>query len=112
MTVIPALGNLVDISKLKAQVHAYLAAAADFVLSNVDVEIYSEGILLWWRRNADKISEWAKAARIVFAITPNSASVERVFAKLRNMFGEDQMHSLSDCLRAALMLSYNKRELG
>ena len=42
----------------------------------------------------------------------NSASCERVFALLRNLFGESQMSSLADYIQAALMLNYNKREVG
>ena len=49
---------------------------------------------------------WALAARIVFASSPNSASCERVFALLRNLFGELQMKSLADYVQAALMLNY------
>ena len=44
--------------------------------------------------------------------TTNSASCERVFALLENMFGEVQDLSLADQIRAALMLSYNKRKVG
>ena len=55
---------------------------------------------------------WALAARIVFASSPNSASCERVFALLRNLFGELQMRSLADYVQAALMLNYNQRNVG
>ena len=55
---------------------------------------------------------WALAARIVFASSPNSASCERVFALLRNLFGELQMKSLADYVQAALMLNYNQRNVG
>ena len=66
-----------------------------------------------WRNNTDDaISAWVDAATIVFAIAPNSASCERVFALLKNMFGEQQMSSLSDYVQAALMLNYNGRKIG
>jgi hypothetical protein len=60
---------------------------------------------------------WALAARthlarIVFAISPDSASCERVFALLKNLFNEQQMSSLADYVQAALMLNYNKRCVG
>ena len=55
---------------------------------------------------------WALAARVVFAISPNSASCERVSALLRNLFGEKQVSALSDYLQASLMLNYNKRVVG
>ena len=49
---------------------------------------------------------------IVFAISPNSASCERVFALLKNLFGEQQMSALADYVQAALMLNYNGRRFG
>ena len=51
-------------------------------------------------------------ARIVFAISPNSASCERVFALLKNLFGEEQSLSLADYVQASLMLNYNDRSVG
>ena len=45
-------------------------------------------------------------------MAPNSASCERVFALLKNMFGEEQMSTLADYIQAALMLRYNKRVVG
>ena len=47
---------------------------------------YSNAILAWWRDNCKTFPAWALAARIVFAISPNSASCERVFALLKNLF--------------------------
>ena len=49
---------------------------------------YSNAILSWWRDNGTAFPAWALAARIVFAISPNSASCERVFALLKNLFGD------------------------
>ena len=48
----------------------------------------------------------------MFAISPNSASCERVFALLKRLFGEQQMRSLADLVQAALMLNYNGRKVG
>ena len=46
------------------------------------------------------------------AISPNSASCERVFALLKNLFGEQQVLALADYIQAALMLNYNQRRVG
>ena len=62
--------------------------------------------------NGGSFPAWALAARIVFASSPNSASCERVFALLRNLFDELQMKSLADYVQAALMLNYNQRNVG
>ena len=55
---------------------------------------------------------WRKVAKIVFAIPPTSAASERVFSLLQAMFGKDQDASLSDLIQAALVLRYNKRQVG
>ena len=69
-----------------------------------------------WTRVTGKhgttIPAWAKAARIAFAFSPNSAACERVFSLLAVMFGETQASALADYLEAALMLAYNDRPLG
>jgi hypothetical protein len=69
-------------------------------------------VLNWWSSQIGTIPEWCKAARIVFAMSPNSASCERVFSLLKVMFGEARKASLSDMLQSALMLRYNKRHVG
>ena len=107
------LGGLIDLEKLKAQSPIYLQRVATCTVKHTSVEDFSTSVLKWWRDNSDdKISEWSEAARIIFAISPNSASCERVFALLKNMFGEQQVSSLADYIQAALMLAYNKRAVG
>ena len=73
---------------------------------------YSEAILKWWRTHSHAFPCWARAARIVFALSPNSASCERVFSLLKVLFGEQQISVLGDYIRAALMLRYNGRRVG
>ena len=77
-----------------------------------DVEVFTEGVLLFWRTHKAKFPAWAKAAQIVFCLLPNSAMSERVFALVKNLFGEDQMPSLADMLQASLMLNSNERSVG
>ena len=48
---------------------------------------------------------WAKAARIIFALSPNSAACERVFSLLKNFLGDQQMTALADGIAAGLMLA-------
>ena len=59
-----------------------------------------------------EISSPGEAAQIVFAFTPNSAAAERVFSMLKAMFGDQQMETLADIIQTALMLRYNKRNVG
>ena len=110
ITPLNALGMLND---LKQQLPQYKAAAASApAFDKASVADYSDAILSWWRTSSSTFPAWALAARIVFAISPNSASCERVFALLKNLFGEQQMLSLADYVQAALMLNYNKRCVG
>ena len=41
-----------------------------------------------------------------------SASVERVFSMVNDMFGDDQKSVLADQIQAGVMLRYNKRVIG
>ena len=105
ITPLNALGLLSD---LKLQRTQYVTAAANApAFDKGSVADYSNAILAWWRDNSKTFPAWALAARIVFAISPNSASCERVFALLKNLFGEEQMHALADYVQASLMLNYN-----
>jgi len=59
------------------------------------VEAFTNSVLLFWRRNGHKFPTWAAAARIMFSMTPNSASAERVLSLLKAMFGDARASSLS-----------------
>ena len=113
MSVITPLNALGMLSDLKQQLPQYTAAAASApAFDKASVADYSTAMLGWWRDNASAFPAWALAARIVFAISPNSASCERVFALLKNLFGEQQMSALADYIQASLMLNYNQRNVG
>ena len=98
---------------MKTELPVYLAAARGApVFDTSDIDAFTNSLLQWWRINGKLFPVWAQAARIAFAITPSSAACERIFALLKNMFGEDQMAVLADILEAALMLRYNGRRVG
>ena len=65
------------------------------VVDTSSMEAFTNSVLLFWRHNGHKFPTWAAAARIMFSMTPNSASAERVF-------------SLSDLVQGSLMLKFNK----
>ena len=107
------LGALADLHRIKARLPIYRQRAANFTVNYASVENFSSSVLEWWRENDDDpISAWSEAARIVFAISPNSASCERVFALVKTMFGEQQLSTLADYIQAALMLRSNDRAVG
>lgn len=111
-----ALTPLVTIGlldQLKQELPAYLSACASApAFDRSDVLAYTEGVLTWWRQHGSNFPHWAQAARIVFALSPNSASCERVFSMLKAMFGDEQRSSLADYIAVALKLRYNKRRVG
>ena len=108
---IPSLRDQAD--ALKAELHAYRQAATQAPpIDAGDVHEFTEAVLLFWRTNKKKLSAWAGAAKVVFSLSPNSAASERVFALLKNMFGATQDSALADYIEAALMLRYNKRQVG
>ncbi len=111
----------------------YLTACVGVVVDTTSMEAFTNSILLFWRRNGPKFPTWAVAARIMFAMTPNSASAERVFSgsllkatcacacacshahvtcacacTCSFMFGDARASSLSDLIEGSLMLKFNK----
>lgn len=101
----------IKVEDLQAQLPAYLAVASRAPPHSLDdVASYTETILNFWRCNTSESSmpAWRLAARIIFAMSPNSASCERVFSLVTCMFGEGQISSLADMLQASLMLRFNR----
>ena len=89
---------------MKSEVHAYLTACVGVVVDTSSMEAFTNSVLLFWRRNGHKFPTWAAAARIMFSMTPNSASAERVFSLLKAMFGDAaRASSLSDLVQGSLM---------
>ena len=77
-----------------------------------DAAEYTKALLLWWRINHPAAPTWGHAARIVFSMTCTSAASERVFSMVNDMFGPERATSLADQLQTAVMLRYNKRQVG
>ena len=100
LSVFPFLSS--KIPSLKEELPTYLAAA-ESVTCEADP-------LLFWRRHASQLPNWAEAAKMVLLVQPSSAASERVFSLLRNSFGERQNTSLQDYVEASLMLQYNNRK--
>ena len=113
MAAIKPLQNLNMLTGMKRELPLYLSAAQNAQpFDTSDVDAFTESVLKWWRINGKSFPTWALAARISFAISPSSASCERIFALVKTMFGEQQMSALKDMIEAALMLRANKRRVG
>jgi hypothetical protein len=101
-------------SELKYQIGKYLRRASDFSCSvePSDMDGYTKQILNFWASHHEEFPAWAKAARIIFSLSPNSAACERVFSLLKLYFGDGRDAALSDQISVALMMCYNKRAVG
>lgn len=66
------------LASMCAELPAYLANAKDVKVNRADVAHFTDDVLQFWRLNSSSLPSWARAARIVFAISCNSASCERV----------------------------------
>ena len=91
----------VEIAALKEEFPLYTATAED-----VDP---SYDPLLFWKQHESTLPYWSQAARHILLLQPSSASPEKVFSLLRNLFGEHQHSSMHDYIEALLMLQYKKR---
>ena len=99
------------IRELQRDLHLYIAESRGFVVDHGDVGTFTTSVLAWWKNHGKSTGAWRRAAEIVFSLTPNSASAERVFSLLKSMFGDNQEHCLADLVQSSIMLRYNKREL-
>ena len=97
------------VSKLERDLPLYLAAARDFTCNHADVGEFTKAVLGWWKNHGAEVGAWAIGAQIVFSFTPNSASAERIFSLMKDMFGLKQAGVLADILQASMMLRYHKR---
>lgn len=109
---LPVLGaNIDDASRaaMKADLPTYLALASG-LQSPSDTPAYTKFVLDFWRANKKKLHPaWALAARIAFAITPNSASSERVFSVMKRLFGKTTLRDsvYADMMTLSMKLAFN-----
>ena len=80
LRMIAPLAHHINIDQLKLEAPLYLSAAVGFSTDHGDVKTFTNNVLKWFSENASKIPEWARAARVIFFLTPSSAACERVFS--------------------------------
>ena len=96
---------------MEGELPNYLSAVAGATFDHGDVAAFTEAMLLWWKNHKAELKAWSAAARIMFALTPNSAACERVFSLMKDMFTDAQLSCLGGMLQGSLMLRYNKRQM-
>ena len=90
MAVITPLVGLDMLANMKRDLPLYLAAAASApIFKKESINDYTQGLLKWWREHGTRFPAWRLASKVAFALTPNSASCERVFALMNRMFDEE-----------------------
>ena len=110
---ITPLQEHVDIHLLKQQLPSHLATAQNVDNTSCDdVAAFSQQVLHFWKNaSKDDMSEWRLSARIVFGMSPNSVSCERVFSLLAAMYNNNRESVLADHVQSSLMMRYNKRSV-
>ena len=97
------------VSQLCRDLPLYLAAAKGFTCNHGNVGEFTEAVLSWWKNHSSEVGVWAIGARIIFALSPNSAAAERIFSLMKLMFDTNQTKALADILQSSMMLRYHKR---
>jgi len=80
---------------LQRDLPTYIAAANGFSIDHGDVGDFTDEILIWWKSHASEVGAWSEAARIAFAMAPNTAGAERAFTWLKTLFGSNLGTSFS-----------------
>ena len=50
---------------------------------------------------------WASIARLLCTMTPSSATVERVFSRVKHVVGDRQHNMLENAVESSIMLFFN-----
>ena len=101
LRVIPAFEDS-ELERLKAELPTYIAKA-DGISSDLSA-------LEWWKLNSMNLPSWSIGLKKVVAMQPSSAAAERVFSLLSTGFGDLQENSVSDYIKASIMLRFNHKQ--
>lgn len=91
----PFLDNDNIIANLAQELPDYLAAADGVVMAN------EEEKLAWWAAHSGTLLHWPDVVKTLLVTQPSSASAERVFSLLKNVFNDQQDNALEDSLEAS-----------
>ena len=72
-----------------------------------DIDAFTESALRWLKNHDGSTGAWQHAAELVFSLTPDSASSERVISLLKSMLGDKQDASVADLIQSSIMIHYN-----
>jgi hypothetical protein len=95
------------IARLQRALPTYIAAVNGFSIGHGDVSDFTRGVLSWRNSHVSEVGAWSEAARIAFAMAPNSAGAEHVLSLLEILLGSNQDTALSEYILGLIMLRYN-----
>ena len=72
-------------AELQRDLRLYVAASAGFAIGYGDADDFTAGILTWLKGHATEVGAWSEAAKISFAMAPNSKGAGRVFSMLKTL---------------------------
>jgi len=94
---IKPFGESLDImARLQRDQPTYIAADNGFSIEHGDVGDFTKENLSWWKSHVSEVGAWSEAARIAFAMAPNSAGAERVCSLLKILLGSNKDTALPD----------------
>ena len=94
------------IANLAQELPLYRAAAEGVTVT------CEEDKVSWWNSHKLTLPHWSSLVRALLLIQPSSASAERAFSLLANVFSSQQESALQDYLEASIMLQYNNSKRG
>ena len=73
-----------------------------------DLDEYTDKVLRWWRDiGTSALPAWSAAARAVFAMSPSSATPERIFSIVASTLGKGRDNAKFDLIESGIMLRFN-----
>jgi squalene cyclase len=69
-----------------------------------------EGKVKWWCDHEMTLPSWSTAVKKILLVQPSSASAERVFSLLQNVFNRQQDATLEEIFEVSVILKYNNQD--
>ena len=104
---IPA--DLVD--SMVDELPVYLLACVNTDYAEKNLEEEHEAIVEFWANRRVILPSWYEFYSCCLLLQPSSAASERVFSRLKNVYGENQTRALNDVVEVGCMLQTNGRTI-
>ncbi len=68
-------------------------------------QILEAGLIIWWKRNGERLPRWSKACKDILLLQPSSAAAECHFIELSQI--DKSLHSKILYIETSVILQYN-----